>query len=410
MSKLERITFFLIILLLPTQLGRHFWPSFSFIFSLRVDYLSPTVYLWDVLVLILVGLWVFRRPAVDQRALGVLLIFLLTAIFSLVSSNNLGVGLVRLEQYVVVGVFGIYIASQEFMEISKLIFWGLVLAIVYIGLLAILETLLGRSMNVWVLGERSFSLITPSIATFNFNGQLFLRPYASFPHPNVLSAFCVIAIALISFISRQIKSLNWPYYFNVALAALVALLSFSRAGVGVLFLEGLIILRKRIWVLLVIIFLIFPVMYVRYSSAFNFDNLSFIRRGELVDIAWSFFKQSPFLGIGLNNFINEVAVSALVSGPSRFLQPVHNIFLLHLAETGLVGFLGLCVLIVTPVGLLWKFRIETMYLLIAWMAIFLLGMVDHYFLTLPQGIRLLFLVWGLSFCFYRCILKRNEGI
>ena len=35
-------------LLVPTQLGRHWWPEWSLIWGGRIDYLSPTLYLGDV--------------------------------------------------------------------------------------------------------------------------------------------------------------------------------------------------------------------------------------------------------------------------------------------------------------------------------------------------------------------------
>src|SRR5438105_4334390 len=44
---------FLLLFLLPTQLGKHFWPEFSFVQGLRIDYLSPTLYVTDMLVGIL---------------------------------------------------------------------------------------------------------------------------------------------------------------------------------------------------------------------------------------------------------------------------------------------------------------------------------------------------------------------
>src|SRR3989338_9410931 len=52
-SKIENALFFLTLLFLPTQLGRHFWPSFSYILGIRTDYLSPTLYLTDILILLL---------------------------------------------------------------------------------------------------------------------------------------------------------------------------------------------------------------------------------------------------------------------------------------------------------------------------------------------------------------------
>ena len=43
--------FYLLLLLLPTQLGKHFWPTFSYVLGTRVDYLSPTLYLTDIIIL-----------------------------------------------------------------------------------------------------------------------------------------------------------------------------------------------------------------------------------------------------------------------------------------------------------------------------------------------------------------------
>jgi len=104
--------------------------------------------------------------------------------------------------------------------------------------------------------------------------------------------------------------------------------------------------------------------------------------------------KSPLYGVGANNFIPAQA-SDLVVGPNRFLQPVHNIFLLALSETGLIGLIGLVGLIGYPIFKPYSYRLPLTALL-PWAVIIFLGMFDHYFLTLPQGYRLLFLVWGLS--------------
>ena len=159
------------------------------------------------------------------------------------------------------------------------------------------------------------------------------------------------------------------------------------------------------------IILVSPILFTRFSSLLNFDNLTLLRREEMVGSSWQIFLQSPFFGIGLNNFIPAVA-SSLLTGPSRFLQPVHNIFLLALSETGIIGLLGLMCLIGMPVlsslrkqGSInnsadwirhWRMTVLRLTLL-TWFLIIFLGLFDHYFLTLPQGYRLLFLVWGLSF-------------
>lgn len=389
--KLEAALFFLTILFLPTQLGRHFWPSFSSVYSLRIDYLSPTIYFWDLLVAALVIVWLIGRGRVNRLAALLLLVFLFVQTLSILGAENVGAGLVRWQQYLFVSSFAIYLASQNFLKIKNQLARALSLAVIFEAFLAIGQFLWGRSLGLWILGEREISLSTPSIANFNWYGQIFLRPYGTFPHPNVLAAFMVLTMPIVVFLSKSKRIV-------VGLGVVSTVLSFSRSATLLLFGIGLIFLRKKLKILVVILTIILPLVYVRFNSAFNFDSLSLSRREELSRIAFDQIKKEPLLGIGLNNFIPQVASSNLVPGPSRFLQPVHNIFLLSLAETGLVGFLGFLILMGYPIIKLWgrKNQPFSQLLLLSWGSVLFLGMFDHYFLTLPQGQRLLFLVWGLS--------------
>lgn len=395
-SQAESVLFFLLLFLLPTQLGKHFWPEWSFIYSLPIDYFSPTIYLWDTLVLLLIVVWVLRKPWVNTNALTPLLFFMLGGTLSLFKAQNFGVGLVRLEQFVMVGAFALYIASQS-ERIKQKVVLPLTLAVIYEGLLASFQFLAGKTLGLYLLGERTFSLATPAIAKFDWFGQLFLRPYGTFPHPNVLAAFMIIIIPLLTF--RPFPVLT---KLSFLFGAVSVILSFSRTALLVAALWGLVYMRrglktKDFRVALIILAVAMPFILVRFSSLLYFDNLSFIRREELSYVALQGFFDSPILGIGVNNFIHQVETTDSVSGLSRFLQPVHNIFLLTLAETGIVGFLTFLFFIGTPFLSLWKRKdYISRILLFLWASILFLGMFDHYFLTLPQGQRLLFLIWGLS--------------
>ncbi len=399
MLKLQRIEqglLFLTLLFLPTQLGKHFWPTFSFVYSLPVDYLSPVVYFWDLLVAFLLVVFLLQRKPVKKNALNLYLIFFLSQVLSLVpfvvSGNglNLGAGLVRAEQYLVAGVFGVYLASANWAFIKQIVFWALGLSVLGESFLAIAQFLKGGTLGLWIIGERTFSLSTPAIAKFDYFDRQFLRPYGTFPHPNVLAAFLVIVSGLLSlriFSSSSLMSRLIPLFGSIAV-----LLSVSRTAIVAGISLFLILLKtKGRLMLVVLILLLLPVLYTRFSAIFNFDSLSFVRREQLSEAALKIWLSSPVFGIGLNNFIPASASQILV-GPSRFLQPVHNIFLLTLSETGLIGLLGLIALIGYP--MLRLFKLKPMLLL--WVMIIFLGMFDHYFLTLPQGYRLLILIWGLS--------------
>src|SRR3989344_9244530 len=63
-NKIENALFFLTLLFVPTQFGRHFWPSFSYVLGIRTDSLSPTLYLTAILIL---GLFVFFIASLKLR-------------------------------------------------------------------------------------------------------------------------------------------------------------------------------------------------------------------------------------------------------------------------------------------------------------------------------------------------------
>ena len=389
MKRIEHVLLFLVLLFFPTQLGKHFWPPLSFVYSLSVDYLSPTIYFWDLLVVLLITVFIASGKPINKLALNIFLLFILSQIISLIPYQslglNLGAGLVRAEQYLISGLFGIYIASKNVHKVKFIFIWGLGLAILGQSILAILQFLKEGTIGLWILGERTFSLTTPGIAKFDFYGREFLRPYGTFPHPNVLAAFMLVSAILILWFKKTEKIL-------ALIAGIPILLSVSRAAILAGFIAFLFLLEKKGRILLLLaVLILLPILYIRFSSVLNFDNISLLRREQLSEVAIRIFLTSPLIGVGLNNFIPAFSNDVLV-GPSRFLQPVHNVFLLSLAETGVIGFLGF----LGQIGFaIWKVRKERTLLLI-WLVIIFLGMFDHYFLTLPQGYRLLFLVWGLS--------------
>jgi O-antigen ligase len=182
------------------------------------------------------------------------------------------------------------------------------------------------------------------------------------------------------------------------LAVATIFITFSRSGLILMVIQSSIIFRRFWKLLLILIVLTTPLIFVRLASIFTFDTLAVLRREQLSDYAIRIFLENPFAGVGLNNFINVLAFDEVLVGTSRFLQPVHNVFLLILSETGLLGLLGTLALILPA---FWNnlSRIDSLsrVLLGNLLMIIFLGLFDHYFLTLPQGQRLLFLILGLSF-------------
>lgn len=345
------------------------------------------IFLWKIKV---------QKALVNKNFLTLLLFFLLSQSLSLLYAVNPDGSLVRLKEYLIVGLFGLYLSSVKFSEIKQIFNFGLIISILMTCLLAIAQFLLGHSIGFWILGERDFSVTGALIAKFDFYEHVFLRPYGTFPHPNLLAGFLIITLplALIG-ISRKLKAV--PSFLALLVTGTV-FITFSRPALILIALQAFLVL-KRFWkILLILIVLTSPLVFVRLSSVFTYDSLAILRRQELSEYALKSFFSSPFTGIGLNNFINALARDEVLVGTSRFLQPAHNFVLLILAETGVIGLVGWAYLFAASFWKNFKSNDYLSKILISCLfSIFFLGMFDHYFLTLPQGQRLLFLILGLSF-------------
>ncbi|MDO8583104.1 MAG: hypothetical protein Q7R51_01075, partial [bacterium] len=210
LNNIQKVLFYFLILFIPAQLGRHFWPDFAFIKGVRIDYLSPTLYFTDTLILLVFVLWIFSRRKFlisnfprfakasrgKQFSIAVLVVSLIVGIIFSKSPQAGTYGLIKLLEFT---FLGFYIARN----INKLKFQNVLLmfsiGIIFESLLSISQYFNHGSLQgiFYFFGERFYNSQTPGIANASLAGQLFLRPYGTFPHPNVLAGYLVIAMTLI---------------------------------------------------------------------------------------------------------------------------------------------------------------------------------------------------------------------
>ncbi len=70
-------------------------------------------------------------------------------------------------------------------------------------------------------------------------------------------------------------------------------------------------------------------------------------RMKLNQVAMNMIRSRPILGVGINTFVNEMGGFDTTGISAYFPQPVHNVYLLVAAETGLIGLLlFICLLVV----------------------------------------------------------------
>ncbi len=380
---------FLLILLLPTQLGRHFFLPYSYIGGVRVDYLAPTIYLTDIVVFILL-ITNFKTALsffMTKKTAVILGIFLLTV---LLSQSKL----ISLYEYIKIIEWSIIFA----MFYKKVIDSRLLLTAFTIG--ALTETILAiqqfsnkHSVQgvFYFLGERYFTMLTPGIALAAVNGRQFLRPYGTFSHPNSLAGFYLLIYFLV-LTNKRFRPYFWLRNILLFLSSLLIVMSFSKTAIAVyLMLNTLyfILYTKQSCRLCLIakvsVMTILTLIVFRAQG----DPLTLQKRMELMTNAATIIVHHPLFGVGPGTYL--LSQSRFVSRFNLFFnQPVHNIFLLFLAENGLLaGGLIIVFLIIFA-----KNRLPL--LIFVFLTIALTGLFDHYWLTLQQNFLLAAAVMGVS--------------
>ena len=189
----------LIVFFLPSQLGLHFWPEFSRAAGIKIDYLSPTLYLSDLLVICLV--LVTRRPRFSRTILLLLLLIFANILFSL-SPFLTFYKFSRLFLYL---ALYLYLTQHTplFLKLFPFVFpW----TVLWTSLLAVwqffAQTHLG-GLWFWI-GERPLNLLLPNVAKISLgNLGLYLRPYATFSHPNALAGFLSLGLLLLLYLKNR---------------------------------------------------------------------------------------------------------------------------------------------------------------------------------------------------------------
>lgn len=365
-EKLQKYIFILLLILLPAQLGYHFWPEWSYVSGIRIDYFSPTLYVTDLLILLLFLLEIPKfKFLISKKFLIIIPLIILNTYFSLSPA-------VSAYKWLKIGEIAFlawFIAKRAQFEVK----WLLV-PVAYEAVLAIGQFWAQGSLGgVWYwLGERMFSGTTPGIANAIINGQLLLRPYGTFSHPNVLGGFLAVALSLI--LARFPRNSRKLTVVVVLLGYVALFLSMSRVTIVVGVVASLWVLKKRLLWLLVPLLLVAP----RFLTI---ETESIAARQVLNTVALTEWQKMPVWGTGLGT---ASLYGAKVANYALAFQPTHNIYLLILAETGILG--GLATFFLLR-------RVRWGFLMVA---VAVLGLFDHYLLTLQQGQLLLALVLGLN--------------
>lgn len=395
------ILFYIILLALPLNLGKHFIFDFSYSEGALIDYALPTVYVQDLLILLFLVLHVVLSRTLPKKTIYLLPLSLLLLLNTVTSENVLASAYFagRLLLYSSFALIGMkYLKKIGLKSLVVL----LVLSISSISLLGLVQWMLQHSVfnNYLFFGEQPYSFLTPGILHHTFLGDNVIPPYAIFKHPNVLGGYLsIVLVWLVLFLflyKKKISSaLSLFLFISVLLGALVVFLTFSYSAWLSLFLGLVFILlsnyNKRLAVVimpLVVTFVFVFGMFGFFSASLGSPSTSLSRRLNLIQASAHLFTGSPYLGTGLNTnaFLNKD--TPFFVREVNFLQPVHNIYWLLLAEGGLILFIPFILLVLY---FYLKSLKNSVFISITLSQFLLLGVFDHYLLTSHQMLLLVLL-------------------
>lgn len=275
------------------------------------------------------------------------------------------------------------------LEIYKVLIYILCFSIVVQLLISANQVAQGNSLGLWYLGESQVSQGMINSSFLDIKGNYYLRAYGTFPHPNVLGGYLVISILALKSLKthfNQDKFIKSIATISMLLALAAILLTFSRISI---LLGSIFILADQLETLTKYfknrLLVIIP-LTERVASIFSSADLSLQERLKLIESTEQIIRKSPWTGVGWQQFTAILSANppVTINGIS-LIQPVHNIFLLLIAENGVI--LGSIISVLVLLFFILQIKTSNNRLLstLVLTTLLTIGIWDHYLLTLPQG-------------------------
>ncbi len=363
--------------------------------------------------------WFVRRMDPSDWLLG---FFVAVAVLSLSRADQLTVGIYQLARLLQGIVFYLYLrhwAWNRFDADRTAV--AFVAGALLQATLGITQYILQHDAGMRWLGEPVLSTGMRGVAVF-FDAHFVkvLRAYGTFPHPNVLAAYLMMALGVTGWLWTRHGTTGrralWVWPVATAILLWAFYLTFSRTVIGVwlavsaavmsVLLTGRIsnvwpniaAVRRRICsmaltvcaVSALFVAFLWPLVVARMTISASDEAVRLrIRYNDAAvmsgtDLSWHI----NWTGVGIGNFTTWLSRYD-ESLPSFMYQPAHNIFLMIYSETGLLGLLFMLVWLALTIRMAWRVyakqpvvRAGVIALVSAVLAI---GLLDHFYWTLQQG-------------------------
>lgn len=181
------------------------------------------------------------------------------------------------------------------------------------------------------------------------------RMMSTMMHPNVLGSYLVALVPAAYYFYKEEKALKIKY-INLAIFLLILLaifLTFSRGTwmAGLLMVSLWLLLRKKnqavffIWGMFFLVIILLSMPFIsdnirfRYSMDYLFRYLKYSHRVLAYFVTGGMLNSHPFAGIGFGHY--RVLFNQYSNAPLVYeIRIPESVYLMHLAEAGLMGFIG----------------------------------------------------------------------
>jgi len=268
-------------------------------------------------------------------------------------------------------------------------------AVLFSSLIGIFQFIFQHSLGLKFLGESVVSNTSTAVAKLNFLGFKLLRSYGTFAHPNIFSAYVLIALIFVYFLNKHEFFVKKSFYFVVlGILFLAFLLTFSKTTLVALLFLPFFLLRKKFTTRLKIF--VFCLLAIVVILAF-ISEITTLERLRFMAISLKLFLNKPF-GVGLANFTDEMSQFSFYKLLPWNYQPVHNVFLLALNEIGFAGCITLILIFIY--GLYESVKRKETISFALMFVLLIMGLFDHYLFSLYQGQFLFWFIMSVVTCIH----------
>lgn len=417
LKKIINLLFYLYLFFIPWQ-TRYFIKE-GYLEGKFWEYGTFSIYAIDLLFFSLLILMLFYKIKNKQSLrfssplFSILIVFFLLLVLSVGIADNKEIALYHLFRWFL-GILFFWLVNILDFDLKKAL--GFILTGAFVqSILAFFQFFQQKiTANKWLGLASHDPSFSGTVVLETIQGR-FLRAYGALPHPNILAGFFIVSMLLgwaLYFLVRE-KRRKLILFANIFIT-LGLILTFSRSAFGVWFLVltfmGIFSFKfsspyQKLLIKIAgfsfIFFLIFGfvfqnLIFTRFTTLTLTEQYSLKYRSIYQNQAFKIISQYYALGVGLNNFTWQVYQKKIKPDIPNFqYQPVHNIYLLILSE---ISFLGLVVFLYLIFRFLqlWvrsikKNNIVSLLLGLSFLSLLLIGLVDHYPVSLSSGLNIFWL-------------------